>query len=332
MCLLSIIVPVYNTENYLIRCFDSLFNQDIPLNDYEVIIINDGSRDNSSDIINVYQKKYDNIIFINQENKGSGIVRNVGIKQAKGSYIMFVDSDDWIEHNCLKFLLKSMIDENLDLLHCDKICIAENSPKNNIKEEYKINSTEIYNGPEFLKSHFDKIAPEPCITIFKKSLLKNNNLYYRESVFYEDIAFNYKAIMLSNKVKKIDYPFYYYYLRFGTNSRNKLTLKHYKDKIMGYIEAAYFFQENTSSDIELRKTIINWLYLVVKSWLHSCLSLSKNDQIYLFGILKQNSAALNYIMDGRTFKERISVGILKSPFLAFYIFHIFYIYNNTKNV
>ena len=90
----SIIVPVYNVEKYLRKCLDSLVNQ--TLKDIEIICINDGTKDNSVEIIDEYVKKYSNVLLINQENQGLGMARNNAMKYAKGDYIAFVDSDDWI--------------------------------------------------------------------------------------------------------------------------------------------------------------------------------------------------------------------------------------------
>ena len=96
MVKLSIIIPVYNTEEYLPRCLNSCLEQDLLANEYEIIAINDGSSDNSLQILNAYALKYPNIRVINQENRGLGATRNRGLNLAIGEYIWFVDSDDWV--------------------------------------------------------------------------------------------------------------------------------------------------------------------------------------------------------------------------------------------
>lgn len=101
--LISIIVPVYNTEKYIERCLDSIMKQDYP--NFEVILVNDGSTDESGIIIQKYKEKYKNISYIKQENKGVGAERNAGIKVAKGDYISFVDSDDLIMEDYCSHLL-----------------------------------------------------------------------------------------------------------------------------------------------------------------------------------------------------------------------------------
>ena len=96
----SIVIPVYNVEKYLKQCLESVVNQ--TLDKIEVICINDGSTDNSLNILKEYEKKYNNIIIIDQENKGPGFARNIGMKRASGKYIYFLDSDDYIELNAME--------------------------------------------------------------------------------------------------------------------------------------------------------------------------------------------------------------------------------------
>ena len=118
MVKLSIIIPVYNTEEYLPRCLNSCLEQDLPANEYEIIAINDGSSDNSLQILNAYALKYPNIRVINQENRGLGATRNRGLNLAIGEYIWFVDSDDWVLENCLLDIYENCKD--VDILETDR--------------------------------------------------------------------------------------------------------------------------------------------------------------------------------------------------------------------
>ena len=124
MVKVSVIVPVYNTEKYLRRCLDSLVNQ--TLDEIEIIVINDCSTDNSKEIIKEYKNKYKNIVLIdNKVNKGIGYNRNMGIKKAKGKYISFVDSDDWVNETMYDKMYKKATDDNLDLVLCNYIKVLE---------------------------------------------------------------------------------------------------------------------------------------------------------------------------------------------------------------
>jgi len=104
---LSIIVPMYNVESYIERCILSLEDQDIPCDDYEIICINDGSPDDCSGIVKQLQKKFDNILLIDQENKGVSQARNTGIDNANGEYILFIDADDYVDANSLARVLRT---------------------------------------------------------------------------------------------------------------------------------------------------------------------------------------------------------------------------------
>ena len=127
---LSIILPIYYVEPYLEKCIRSLEDQDIPKDAYEIICVNDGSPDNSQQIVEKLQQEYDNIKLINQENQGVSIARNNGIKTAKGEYLMFVDPDDAIEENCLKRLLEYANINNYEVVYSPFIFVEINGDKN----------------------------------------------------------------------------------------------------------------------------------------------------------------------------------------------------------
>lgn len=113
--LLSIIIPVYKVEKYLRKCLDSCVNQDIPKDQYEIIAVNDGSPDNCQSILEEYEREYDNVRILKQENQGLSKARNNGLDIAKGDYVWFVDSDDWIEENCLSEII-AKLDNSPDIL------------------------------------------------------------------------------------------------------------------------------------------------------------------------------------------------------------------------
>ena len=115
----SVIVPVYNVEEYLERCLDSLVNQ--TLKDIEIIIVNDGSTDGSKEIIQKYLNKYKNIVYLEKENGGLSSARNYGIPYAKGEYIGFVDSDDYVELTMYEKMYNKAIEEKSDMVECDFI-------------------------------------------------------------------------------------------------------------------------------------------------------------------------------------------------------------------
>ena len=127
----SIIIPVYNVEKYLKKCLDSVVNQ--TLKDIEIIVVNDGSPDNSQKIIDEYAKKYSQIASYTKENGGLSDARNYGIKKSKGKYLAFIDSDDFIDHDMIKKMYNKAVKENLDIVVCNSVEVYENGLKREIK-------------------------------------------------------------------------------------------------------------------------------------------------------------------------------------------------------
>ena len=114
---ISLIIPVYNVQEYIEKALQSVVNQ--TFKDFEVIIVNDGSKDQSVEIVKKFIRKYDNFRLINQENQGLSGARNTGLKEAKGEYIAFIDSDDFIENNFLEELYNLAVDNDADISYCN---------------------------------------------------------------------------------------------------------------------------------------------------------------------------------------------------------------------
>ena len=182
----SFVVPFYNVENYIEQCIRSLFIHDIPLEDFEVICVNDCSPDNSVDIVKKLQKEYSNIILVEHiENKKLGGARNTGLKYAKGEYIWFVDSDDMIKPNSLGLILKYLESNDLDFLHFG----WDEFNNVNLIESEKIQSTDILTGTElFFNEKFVwwKNHITAWCKVYKKSFLIENNIQFAEHIMYED--------------------------------------------------------------------------------------------------------------------------------------------------
>ena len=131
---LSIIIPVYNAEKYLDKCLDSILNQDTKYK-YEVICINDGSSDNSLSILNEYKSKYSNIKVISQENKGISVTRNVGIENASGKYLGFIDNDDYVNKDYIERLLSIAYKEKADIVKCNFVNFTDNKILNVVRHD-----------------------------------------------------------------------------------------------------------------------------------------------------------------------------------------------------
>ena len=211
--MLSVIIPVYNVENYLNECLDSVTNQ--TLEDMEIICIDDGSTDNSPHILKEYSKKDKRIKIITKENGGQATARNLGIKEAQGEYIAFVDSDDFIEPTMFEKLYTKAKDNNLDIAMC-KIATYDNQTEE-IKDNvwyymlgvFRDFDKDIFNHKD-TKEFTCHIAVTPYNKIYKTTLLKENNILFPEGLIFEDEKFFYDTYLRAKRVSIVDEFLYYY--------------------------------------------------------------------------------------------------------------------------
>lgn len=234
----SVIVPVYNVEEYLDRCLKSLINQEF--DNYEVIVVNDGSPDNSQTIIDEYVKNYpDKIISFEKENGGVSSARNYGLKKAKGKYVAFVDSDDYVSKNYLKILYDKAINNDSDIVICDM---------------YKTfpNRKEIMRGKDnaISDNKKDQILSIPACwnKLYKKSLFIDNDIYFPEISYGEDLATTIRLIISSKKITYVDKPLYYYIQRDNSLMNQKKYNPKTKDIIKSLDILKNYFIDNNYYD------------------------------------------------------------------------------------
>lgn len=207
----SVIVPVYGVEKYIDKCLNSLVKQS--LKEIEVIVVNDGTKDNSQKIVDKYVKKYpDKIKSYIKENGGQGSARNYGLKKASGEYIGYVDSDDFVEKDMYKKLYNKAKENNYDIVVCGNYNVSEDYQNKNIDAFINNYNTDLEN------IFFGKMAV--WNKIYKRDILIKNKLEFKEKVWYEDLAFTLKAIMNSNTFAFIDEPLYDYLIREGSTMNN----------------------------------------------------------------------------------------------------------------
>lgn len=227
----SFIVPVYNTEKYLKKCLDSLVNQ--TYKDFEIIVVNDGSTDKSSNIISKYQKKYKNIIVIDKENEGLSMARNRGVQKSSGKYIIFVDSDDYVSNKLLEEVDKKI--DYSDILRFQIATEDEEYTKINEYHEEGFESMCGYDAFKYLSSyHF--VEPAWCYVI-RKNYYIENKFSFKKGVYHEDFGLIPYVIYKARKVKSIDFIGYYYIQRNGSimnNNDYKKTVKKAFDMLEQY--------------------------------------------------------------------------------------------------
>lgn len=242
---LSIIIPIYNVEKYIKKCLDSIFQNNIDL--FEVIIVNDGTPDRSMEIVSEYTKLFNNITVLNQENRGLGEARNAGAKLAKGKYLWFVDSDDWVVQDAIAKIIDCINLYNPEILAIDYT--YSTGEKSTIKNYAKPGC--IYTGKEYLDMNY--VQNPIQYYVIKSSFYSMNNLYFKKGIYHEDSLFTPKALFLANSVMFYNVPSYIYNVREGSiMTSTNACLKHSYDMITVSFDLYHFMKSNAKNWSEKR--------------------------------------------------------------------------------
>lgn len=240
--LISIIVPVYNVEKYIKECLDSLIDQ--TYKNIEIIIVDDGSTDKSGKICDEYEKKNKNIKVIHKENEGLGFARNTGLENAKGEFVTFVDSDDYVDNNFIEELYNNIIAKNVDICKSGfrRVNDSHNTSLIRVYDDYVYNKEETRSVflPRMIGSLPDKKdSIEMCVwgSLYKMAYIQANKLKFPSErvIISEDLFFNIDYVEKINKACTIDYIGYNY--RCNPDS---LTKKYRKDR---FEASKYFYLE-----------------------------------------------------------------------------------------
>ena len=226
MIRLSIIVPFYNVEKYIEQCIRSLYDQDIPKEEYEVICVDDCSPDGSRAIVERLQKEYPNLqLLIHERNKKLGGARNTGLKAAQGDYIWFVDSDDYLMPNVVQTLLAEAELLDLDILHFN---FWEDRPEGlrffSKKELYE---SDVLHGIDFFFRQDGQWWQNNVIVwqkIFRRMFLLQHNLFFVEGIMFEDNDFAIRTFSFANRVKHISLQAYVYRYNFLSITRTSIDI------------------------------------------------------------------------------------------------------------
>lgn len=218
--LLSIIIPAFNVEDFVEECITSIKNQLVNF-DYEVIIINDGSTDETLKLAKQLTRNLPNFKVISQENKGLSGTRNKGVKEAKGDYIWFIDSDDLISDNSLQIIGDILQTKKIDCVAIGFERIGDN--KNINQESYLPLESKFVNGRDFFSHQIAEgdIYTMSQLYIIKKKILINNELYFEENIYHEDMLHTPLMLNKVDEIYSIPYPFYLYRVREGSIMTSK---------------------------------------------------------------------------------------------------------------
>lgn len=235
--LISIIIPVFNNERYIKECVNSALNQDY--DNIEIIIVNDGSTDDTKNICKKLEEKHTTVTLYNQKNSGVSASRNFGIKKSKGAFIYFLDSDDTIPANCISLLYNALSSTSADVAlnysHKKFIGKPDNSPILEDEDKY-----DIYTGIEAAKLMLlYRITITSCNRLFKKKIIQEHNIHYNEKVKYgEGFSFVVEYFGYCKKVVIIDEIFYNY----RTDNANSAMTKYRPALIVDSLKSQEYIQ------------------------------------------------------------------------------------------
>lgn len=262
---ISIVVPVYNVEIYLRECLDSLINQ--TLEDIEIICVNDGSTDSSPQILEEYASKDSRIKIFHQENQGVSAARNLGIKNVTSEYLMFVDSDDWIELNALEILYKTIKEKNSDILlfsyfNCRGYLIKKDE---RLRTIVRIAQDENIKFNDYYKELFD--APLlVCGKLYKTEFIHKNNIFYNLDISCcEDRIFSIEAYINAESISVLDKGFYYYRLNAeqSLSKNSSITLSNTYETIELYKKIIYSSEKIKNKDDIFLASLNNVAKLII---------------------------------------------------------------------
>lgn len=280
----SLIVPVYNTEKYLKKCLDSAISQ--TLQAIEIIIIDDGSTDNSPRICKDYEEKDRRIKFLSQENRGQGFARNLAIKHAKGEFVFFLDSDDWIESETLEILYDKAIKDSSEAVICGWKRVDEKTNKI-IATRKDIYEIEDYKKDTINKYVFSaKINLMACAILIKKSIIDDNYLVF-PNCLHEDLYFMPKAYYFAKKISIVKINLYNWLSR-EKSTTNSFSMEH-ATGISGIISDWKFFLLRQGVFEKYKKEYIQGVMKYLQSYLNQAnINISKYEE---------KSVLLNFLAD-----------------------------------
>lgn len=286
----SVIVPVYNVEQYIHRCVDSILNQ--TFTDFELILINDGSTDNSGKFCDEYTKVDSKVHVIHQKNSGQSVARNIGIdwtfEHSNSEYVTFVDSDDWVHKKYLEILYNSAATNNIDICCCGFMWNL------NYVDDRIINSYDVIYGTSdelisTIKEYHEFNTGVPVCRLYKKSCFKN--IRFPAGKYFEDEFTIYKILYQCRRIAVVKEILYYYYQNPSGAMRLKPSFARSTDKIDALTEQMHFYYKNNAK--HLFQYIFNRLFCLEISYFREY----EYDNKYAKAVALRKKALIKCIKD-----------------------------------
>lgn len=328
MKILSFVIPLYNSAQWLEKCLYSVLNQDIHESEMEIICINDGSPDNSAELAREIAKEHPSVIVIDQENQGPSGARNNGMRHATGKYLCFVDPDDYVEPNVYGKLVQQMEEQQLDMLRFDYQIVNENYeiiPKRAFELQFDY-TPQLMTGAEFLATRLD-IACNIWRYIYRREVITKNEIWCYTGDYYDDTPWLPLVLLKAERMNICDTIVYNYLERADSLVKTKLP-KMMKRKSDGVILLLTYLEQELANICsgkiqvaeEWREKVINW-YKMIEA--HSIVSLITNVGVSLYkerkGYLEQLYALNVLPIQSISLKARL---INISPRLAIMLLYL----------
>lgn len=255
----SVIIPIYNTEKYLDECIQSVLNQ--TQKEIEIILVDDGSTDYSSEIVDQYEKEYENIIVIHQDNQKLGAARNNGYRIARGKYVYFLDSDDYIAEDLFEKCYACAEEKELDFVFFDAYDFCDEEDKGKVTPDYDYDrshkgiSSEVFSGKEFWDRYYKIQGIMTCayLTYIRKEYIERYNLMFEPGVFYEDCDWIARMYINAKRVSYYPERLYYRRYRLGAITQSTYTLTHYMSAVQIFWKLVSLYA--SYEDLESRRII-----------------------------------------------------------------------------
>lgn len=314
--ILSIVVPIYKVESYLSKCIDSLLNQDVSPEDYEIILVDDGSPDRCGEICDEYASRYANIKVVRRKNGGLSAARNSGIDVAQGKYIQFVDSDDNLEPNVLKTLVEKMEDGDLEVLRFNYQNVNEKGEvihPNKDPKRFVDYSEKVCDGLTFLN---ERLGPA-CYAVqflIRRELLKDCS--FKEGIYFEDTEWTPRMLLKAKRASSTELVVYNYLMRVGSITKSVDEKK--KKKLLND-QMALIDSLKNQMDIIVDKRWFEGMIAQIATSIICYVSENYYDErkTFLSELKKKKVFPLSTYMANKTCLRRIKIANISSNILCF---------------
>lgn len=303
---ISIIIPVYNVEKFVFKCLNSVLKQEPnKFEKVEIIVVNDGSTDDSLTIVEEIKKEHNEIIIISQKNQGLSAARNAGLSIATGDYIWFIDSDDWIAPNSLEIISKIIGLKEPEVIHFKAI----NAFNDKLVKRGKTfpNTKPIYDGKEIIKHRLWAT----CVPfyIFKLEFLKHNSLHFFNGIFHEDNEFTPRMLYYAQKVYLSNETLYFVYQNQNSITRTVNPQKSF-DLIIVSHNLLRFVQDKVCEQ-EIQTCFYQFISLCLNAALHGSLSMDESNLQKFNKTLRENQNIVSCLIKSRNIRYILEYTLFK---------------------